>query len=46
MNKLWDINSGLISISESPKGYLITYEVFVEDTIQIKGTYEGSVIKN
>jgi len=42
----WEINSGFVSISESPKGYLITYEVFVDDTIQIKGTYEGSVIKN
>jgi len=41
-----EIKSGNISISESPKGYLIKYEIILEDNHTIKGQYEGTVLKN
>ena len=44
--KEWDLKSGSVTISEGPKGYIITYEVFIEDSVLIKGQYEGNVIKN
>jgi hypothetical protein len=38
--------SGMISIAESSKGYLITYEVITDENQAIKGSYEGAVIRN
>jgi hypothetical protein len=41
-----DIKSGTISISESDNGYLVNYEIIIENGEMIKGEYEGNVIRN
>lgn len=41
-----DINSGTINISESANGYLINYEIVIENGEIIIEEYEGEVIRN